>query len=274
MPAGSVRFWALTAFTTSSGVSPLATQLGRIDVDHDLAIFAARRRRQRDARDRRQLLADAVDAVIVELLLAQRVRAQADLQHGHAGGVELHHDRRLDAGRHQRADRVGGRDDLRDRKVEIDVGLEVDLLHRQAGHGLRFDVPDAVDVGGDRILAVGGDALLHLRRAQAGIAPDHGHHGNIDFRKDVGRHLEHGDAAQKQDQRRHHIERVRKSQGETDDTHDVLLARAAVSRPLRDGKPASEVARGSLRAASTSRVSRMIVVMRSRRMPQSTNLNH
>ena len=46
-------------------------QLLRVDVHHDLAILAAGRRRQRDARNRRQLLPDPVDAVVVELLLAE-----------------------------------------------------------------------------------------------------------------------------------------------------------------------------------------------------------
>jgi len=87
---------------------PLGEQLVGIDIDHDLAVFAARRRRQRDAGYRRELLADAIDAVIIELLFAQRIRAQADLQHRHARCVELHHQRRLDSRRHQGADGVGG----------------------------------------------------------------------------------------------------------------------------------------------------------------------
>ena len=197
----------------------LGQQFRGIDIDHDLAIFAAGRGRQGDAGYRRELLADAVDAVIVELLLVERVGAQADLQHRHAGSIELHHDRRLDARRHQRADGIGRRDDLRNREIEIDVGLEVDLLHRQAGHGLRFDVLDAVDVGADRILAVGGDALLHLGRAQARIAPDHRHHRDVDLREDVGRHLDARDRAQKQDQGGDDVEGVRKAQRKTNDTH-------------------------------------------------------
>ena len=42
-------------------------KLVRVDVHHDLTIFAARRRRQRDAGNRRQLLPDAVNAEVVEL---------------------------------------------------------------------------------------------------------------------------------------------------------------------------------------------------------------
>ena len=112
VPDGTVRFCALTALTTSSGVRPLAESLvgsmstmiwrylppdGVGSVTPGIG---------------RELLAHAIDAVIVELLLAQRVGAEAELQHRHAGGVELHHDRRLDAGRHERADGIGRRDDL------------------------------------------------------------------------------------------------------------------------------------------------------------------
>ena len=169
VPAGNVRFCVLTALTTSSGVKTSGQQLVRIDIDHDLPVFAAGRGRQRHAGDRRQLLAHAVDAVIVELLLVQAVGAEAELKHRHARRVELHDDRRLNSGRHQRADCIGRRDDLRDREVEIHVRLEIDLLNRQSVERLRLDILDAVDVGADRILAVGGDALLHLRRAEAGV---------------------------------------------------------------------------------------------------------
>ena len=95
---------------------------------------------------------------------------------------------------------VRRRDDLRDGEVEIDVRLEIDLLNRQAIQGLRLDVLDAVDVRADRVLAVGGDALLHLGRAEAGVAPDHRHDRDPDLGKDVGRHRANGGDAEKHNQ--------------------------------------------------------------------------
>ena len=207
-------------------------QLVRVDIDHDLAILAAGRRRQRDAGNRRQLLSNAVDAEIVELLLVQAVRIETELQHGNARRIELHDDRRLDAGRHQRANGVGRGDDLRDGEVEIDVRLEVDLLDRQTVEGLRFHVLDAVDVGADGILAVGADALFHFRRGEAGVLPDDRHHRNTDFRKDIRRHRSDRGDAEKQDQRRHHVERVRKSQRESNNAHGLSFTRAP-ARKLR-----------------------------------------
>ena len=116
--------------------------------------------------NRRELLAHAVDAVVVELLLVEGVGAQADLKNRHTRGVVLHDDRRLDAGRHQGADGVRAATICAIARSMIDVGLEIDLLNREAVQRLRLDILDAVDVGADRVLAVGGDPLLHLRRVR------------------------------------------------------------------------------------------------------------
>ena len=53
----------------------LGQQLCRVEIDHDLAIFAAGRGRKGDAVDRRQSLPQIVETVIVELLLAEGIRA-------------------------------------------------------------------------------------------------------------------------------------------------------------------------------------------------------
>src|SRR5262249_5583206 len=58
----------------------LGLKLGRVDIDHDLPIFSSVRGGERDARDRGQLLAQVVVAVIVKLLLIETVGSQAELQ--------------------------------------------------------------------------------------------------------------------------------------------------------------------------------------------------
>src|SRR6202042_1610352 len=184
---------------------------------------AAGGRRQRDAGNRRQLQANAVDAVAVELLLIKVVRVETELQHRNARGVVLYNDRRLDAGRQQGANGIGRGDDLRDREVDIDARLEIKLLDRHTIDGLRFHVLDAADARTDRIFTVGGDALFHLRRGETGILPDHRHYRNIDLRKDVGRHRADRGEAEKQDQGRQHIKRVRKLQREANNAHDRPL---------------------------------------------------
>ena len=178
---------------------PFRQQLCLVDIDHDLPVFSAGRCRQGDAVHWRDHLAQPVDPVIIELRFAQPVRAEADLHDRNGRRAVLYNHRRLNAGRHQRADRIGGRDNLRDREVEIDVRLEIDLLHRDAVDGFGLDVPDAVDVGADRVLAVGSDALLHLGRVETGVLPDHRHHRNVDLGKDVRRHFDRSSDAEEQD---------------------------------------------------------------------------
>ena len=167
---------------------PFGLELDRVDVDHDLPVLAAVGSWEGHARDRSELLAQIVDPVIVELLFIERVRAQAELQDRNARGVVRHHGRWLYAGRHQGADRICRRDDLGDREIEVHSRLEIDLLDRDAVECLRLHIFDAVDVRADGVLAIGGDALLHLRRAEAGVLPDHRDDRNVDFRKDVYRH--------------------------------------------------------------------------------------
>ncbi len=197
-------------------------QLQRIEIDHDLPVLAARGCRQGEPVNGRQPLPQIVDAVIIELLLVEIVRAEAELQDRDARRVVLHDDRRLDAGRQQRADRIGRRDDLRDREVEIDVGLEVDLLDRDAVERLRLDVANVADVGADRVLAVGGDPRLHLGRREPGFLPDHRDDGDVDLGKNIGRHRRDRADPEKDDQRGEHIECVRQAQREANQAHSCV----------------------------------------------------
>jgi hypothetical protein len=114
---------------------------------------------------RSKLLAQIVQPVIIELLLTETVGRKAELQYRHARSVVLHHNWRLDARGQRGADCVCRRDDLRNGKVEVDVGLEINLLDRDAVKSLRLHVLDAGHVGTHRVLAVGRDPLLHLRHA-------------------------------------------------------------------------------------------------------------
>jgi hypothetical protein len=124
------------------------------------------------------------------LRLAEPVGAEADLQDGNGRRTVLHHNRRLSTCRQQCANRIRSGDDLRDRQIEVHVGLEIKLLHRNTVDGFGFNVLDAVDVGADRVLAVSGKALLHLGRVEAGVLPDHRNHWDVDLGEYVGRHLD------------------------------------------------------------------------------------
>ena len=122
VPDGSVRFCVLTAFTMSSGVKPRDRSLSGSISTMIWRYLPPGRRRQGDAGNRRQLLPNPVDTEIIELLLVQAVRIEAELQHGNARRIELHDDGRLNARRHQGANGVGGGDDLRDSEVELTSG--------------------------------------------------------------------------------------------------------------------------------------------------------
>src|ERR1700704_6637290 len=92
----------------------LRLQLGWVDIDHDLPVFPAVGGRERNAGDRSELLAQAIDAVVVELLLVEIVGCQAELEDRNARSIELHDDRRLDPDGHERANGIRCGDDLCD----------------------------------------------------------------------------------------------------------------------------------------------------------------
>ena len=55
-------------------------KLDRVDIDHDLPVFSPIWRRERDARDRGELLTEVIITVVVKPLLIKIVRGQAELQ--------------------------------------------------------------------------------------------------------------------------------------------------------------------------------------------------
>ena len=106
--------------------------------------------------------------------------------------------------------------------ITAPIRLEIDLLHGDSIDGLRLDVLDPVDVGADRILAVGGKTLLHLGRVEAGVLPDHRDHRDVDLGENIGRHLDGSSDAEKQDQGGDHIKGMRKFQRKANDSQSML----------------------------------------------------
>jgi len=198
---------------------PVRLQRVQVDVDHDLPRRAAVRRRHRGARIGRERLADAVLGVVVELLLGLLGRRHHQLDHGHRGGGEAHHHRRLDARGKHRAHRVGRRHDLRDREVDAHVGLEVDPLDGDALQRGALHAADAADVVADRDLGVGRDPRFHLGRVETGVGPHHRNHRDIHFRQHVLRHHHAGADAGEQDQDGEHVEGIAELEGVFDEPH-------------------------------------------------------
>ncbi len=130
------------------------------------------------------------------------------------------------------------RRDLRQRHFDLGVRLEIDADDRDAVVGLRFDVLDVVDGGGEGPLEDGDHALFHLLGRQALIAPDDADHRNVDVRKDIHRHGDDGRSAKNGDQHGHHYEGVRAPKGESDYPHAGL--RVFRSIPKRQGCPLND----------------------------------
>ena len=64
-------------------------ELGRVDVDDDLALFTAEGRRHGQSGNSEQLEAEEVQAIIEDLLLGQRLARQRHLHDRNVRGVEL-----------------------------------------------------------------------------------------------------------------------------------------------------------------------------------------
>ena len=82
-----------------------------------------------------------------------------------------------------------------------------------------LDVLDVVDRGREAALVDRRDALADLLSRQPAVGPDDADDRNIDFRKDVGRHLQQHEGRCEENQQRHHQERVWPPQRNFNDPH-------------------------------------------------------
>ena len=184
-------------------------KLIEVEIHHDGALLAAERIGNRRALHGAERGADEVVADIEDFLLAQGLAGKAELQDGNAGGIVFQNVGREHAGRHLADGRLHGGGDLRHRHIDFDVRMEVDADHRVSVIGLRFDVLDVVDVGGEAAFEAGDDALLHFLGREAVVGPKHADNGDVDIRKDIDRHSDNGGAAEDGDEDRHDDEGVR-----------------------------------------------------------------
>ena len=89
------------------GREPLGVERVRVEVDHDRPRLAAPRERHLRALHRRELGADEVEAVVVELLLAQRRRLERQLEDRDVGRRVADDQRRRRPRRHGSQERSG-----------------------------------------------------------------------------------------------------------------------------------------------------------------------
>ena len=131
LPDGMMTLPVLTARITSSGDMPYDAQPVGIDADHDRALAAAERRRRRQAGERRELRAHAIERQILDLAEAARLAREHQVADRHRAGVEAHDERPDRAGRHERARAIDVADRLRHRLGHVGAGMERQLQQRR-----------------------------------------------------------------------------------------------------------------------------------------------
>ena len=184
-------------------------QCDGIRVHGDEALLSAVGKRRCRALDGCELCSDEVIAKVEELLFAECIARQAELDHWNRGSRIDDHQRRRSSRRQEAQERLRDRASLRERRLNVGVGLKVDLNDGDAIERLRLCVFDVIHQRGDSALDVAGDALFHLLRLEAGEGPDQTDNGNINLWKDVrGRPHQHK-RRQKDDHEGHNDKRIR-----------------------------------------------------------------
>ena len=184
-----------------------------VQIDLDLAYFAAIGVRGRGTGHSRELRAQEVVSEIEKLLLGQRLAAQAQLDDRCRGGG-IGDDQRRHGSRWQAPeDGLRHRRGLRQRRLDVRRGLKKYLNHPNAIERLRLDVFNVINGDRQTALGVGDDAVGHFVRGHPSIVPHHANHGDVDVRQDVNRHSHNHQRRQKDQHQRHDGKRIRASKG-------------------------------------------------------------
>ena len=168
--------------------------------------------------------ADLGGGDIEKLLLGHFGAAETVLRDGHGGGVVLDDERRLNAGRHEAENGLGGGGDLGERGIHGGAGLQKDLHHGNAVVRGGFNVLNVIDGHADDAFMRVGDALLNLGRIQPGVLPDDADDGDVDGGKNVGGRAQQDERREEHEQQGGHHEGVRPAQSELDNPHKIGYA--------------------------------------------------
>ena len=169
-------------------------ELERIDVNHDLAVLAAKRLGNRCARDVRDLVADVVLAQIVQLRFVKALALKGNEANRETRCVEFQNDR-WERARGQAA-QVGHGEigDGAEVRVGVCAGLKVDFDEADPGQGTRLDVIHAAREREKALKGIG-DIGFDLLRGHAGIEGGDHNDRDIDRRKQVDGHANERDRA-------------------------------------------------------------------------------
>ncbi|MEH2584734.1 hypothetical protein V1281_006629 [Nitrobacteraceae bacterium AZCC 2161] len=189
-------------------------QRARIEVDLDLPLLAPERIGNRCTGHGDQRRAQLVDADIGKILFGEAIPRQRNVDNRHRGGAVVQDQRRRRARRQLLQQGLRDRGDLGVGGADIDIGLKEDLDDAEAGIGIRHNMFDVVDRGGQRTFERRGDTTGHLVRRQAGILPDDADHGDTDIRENVGRRAQRGQRSDNQQQQSEHDKGIWPAQGD------------------------------------------------------------
>ena len=162
----------------------------RVQIDHDHARLPAIRIRNRRPAHHRQSRANDVLPQVIQFRVGQRFTRQAELNDRYVGGAVAQHQRRSDVRRHVLEHHQGAAGQLRNGAGDVGALVQVDLFHPDAVIADGLDARNVIDQGRELPLVQGQDTVLDVLRAHPVVGPDHRHHRNINFRKDVDGHAQ------------------------------------------------------------------------------------
>ena len=140
----------------------IGLQRRRVQIDGDGAAFATIGVGHGGPRNGHQPGAQEVDRRIEQGRLGQGRAGQAQLNHRNAGGRVFDDEGRHGARRQLTQHRLFDGRDLGDRGLDVGVGLKKHLDHRHPREGLRFNVFNVIDRGGQDPFVHSDDAVAHF----------------------------------------------------------------------------------------------------------------
>ena len=205
-----------------------------VEIDHDDARLAAVGIGNFRAVHDRQIGADGVLALIVQLGVRQPAAGEAELNDRDVSRAIAQNQRRRDVPRHVFQDDQRAARQLRNGARDVGAFVKIDLLDADAGIARRLDPADVIDQRGELALVQRENAIANVRRAHPAVGPHDADHRDVDFRKDIDRHAQRRADAHDADENERGDDGVRSLQRKRGQTHrNASGSRTAAANPAR-----------------------------------------
>ena len=176
----------------------MSLQFHRVHVNHHLPVLAPKRRRNRRAGNARNLVSNLILQIVVQLGFVQSFARHRQQTHRQTGGIHLQHNGRQRSLREPSQIRHSQVGNLRDVRIGIRTGLEINLDQAHPGQRPRFHMIHAARQREEAFKRIG-DIRFDLLGRHPAIKRRHQNDRNLDGRKHVHRHArqagqpQHGD---------------------------------------------------------------------------------